>query len=92
MKKDIKNADTVVYKLRPALTRATNKRLEVAKKKKRKKKEIVEKQKTKTIAARHQRARGGICLSSEEKKNYESDTKDKMDPNQANNDKNSLQL
>ena len=34
IKKGIKNADAVAYKLGPALTKATNERLEVARKKK----------------------------------------------------------
>ncbi len=92
MKKRIKNTDIVARKLRPALTRATNQRLEIPKEKRRKKEEIVERRKTKAIAAKRQRAKGGISLSSEEEKNYESDTKDETDPNQANNDKNLLQL
>ena len=49
---------------------------------------MVEKRKTKAIAAKRQRARREISLSIEEKKNYESDTADERDPDQANNDKN----
>ncbi len=44
------------------------------------------------MAAKRRRARGGINLSNEEEENYESDTKDKTDPNQADDDKNPLQL
>ena len=39
-----------------------------------------------------QKARGGINLSSEEEKNYKSNTKDETDLDQAGNDKNLLQL
>ncbi len=53
MEKDIKNTDAVACKLRPALTRATNQNLEVAREEKRKKKEIVEKQKTEAMAVKH---------------------------------------
>ncbi len=44
------------------------------------------------MAMKRQRTRGGISLSSKEKKNYESDTRNKTDPDQVNNDKNPLQL
>ena len=74
------------------MIRATNERLEVAKKKRRKREEMVERQKTKAMATRCQRARGGINLFSEEEENYESDIGDKTDSNQASNDKNLLQL
>ena len=53
---------------------------------------MVERRKTKTMAARRQRAKRGINLSNKEKKNYESNTKDETDPDQAGNDKNPLQL
>lgn len=46
---------------------------------------MVEKQRIKAMAAKLQRAREGVSLSSKEKKNYESDTKDEIDLNQANN-------
>ena len=74
------------------MIRATNERLEVARKKRQKKEKIVEKQKIEAMATRCQRGRGRISLSSEEKENYESDTGDKTDPNQVGNDKNLLQL
>ena len=53
---------------------------------------MVERQKTKAMAIRRQKARGGISLSSKKKKNYKSDTGDKTDPDQAGNNKNLLQL
>lgn len=37
------------------------------------------------MATKHWRTRREISLSNEEKEIYESDTRDKMDPNQANN-------
>ena len=44
------------------------------------------------MVTRHRKTRGGISLSSEKKENYENDTGDKTDPNQAGDDKNPLQL
>ncbi len=44
------------------------------------------------MIAKHQRTRGGISLFSEEKENYESDTGDKIDPDQVGNDENPLQF
>ena len=79
MAKGIRNADAVAYKLKPALTRATNHRLKVAREKKRKSKKIVEKQKTKAIVVKHRKNRGGISLSSRDKANYKNDIKDDMD-------------
>ncbi len=76
IEKGINNADAITRKLGLALTRATNQRLEVAKEERRKTEEIVEKQKTEAMAAKWQRAKGGISLSIEEKENYESDIKD----------------
>ena len=70
----------MVRKLRPASTRATNHRLEVVSEKRRKRKEMVEKRKTKAMAANRQKARGGISLFSEEEGNYESDTENETDP------------
>lgn len=52
MKKGIKNADAVAHKLGPALTRATNHRLEVAREKEQKKGEIVERRKAEAMAAK----------------------------------------
>ncbi len=90
MKKGIKNADTVARKLGPVLTRVTNQKLEVVREKRRKREEIVERRKTETIAAKHQRARGGSSLSSKEEENYESDTKDETDLDYTDNDENLL--
>ena len=92
MKKSIQNADAVACKLRPALIKATNHSLKVTRKKQRKSEEMMERQKTKAIAARRQRTRRRISLSSEKEENYESDIRDKTDPDQAGNDKNPLQL
>ena len=44
------------------------------------------------MAARRQGGRGEISLSCKEKENYESDTRDETNPDQAGNDKNPLQL
>ena len=52
----------------------------------------MEKRKTEAMAAKCRRARGTISLSSKEKENYKSDTEDEMDPDQAGDDKNLLQL
>ena len=41
---------------------------------------MVERQKTEAMAAKSQRARGGISLSCEKEENYESDTGDGTDP------------
>ncbi len=53
---------------------------------------MVERRKTEAMAAKRRRARGGISLSSEEEENYESDTGDETDPDQADDNKNPLQL
>lgn len=79
MNKSIKNTNAVICKLGSALTRATNHRLEVASKEKRKREEIVERRKTEAMAAKCQRTKRGISLSSKEKEDYESNTGDKMD-------------
>ena len=89
MEKGIKNADAIACKLRLALTKVANNRLEVAREKRRKMEEMMEKQKAKAMAAKWQRTRKGISLSSkEEDKNG---ARDDINPNQANN-KYSLQL
>ena len=84
MEKGIKNADAVTCKLRLASTRATNDRLEVVREERQKREEMMERQKTEAMAAKRHRAKGRISLSSE--KEDESDTRDDMDPNQANSD------
>ena len=73
------------------MTRATNHRLEVASEKRQKKEEIVEKQKTRALAAKRQRARKGISLSNKKEQSYEIDTRDNIDLDQVN-DEYSLQL
>lgn len=40
---------------------------------------MIERRKTKAIATKCQRVKGGIHLSSEEKDNYESDTRNEID-------------
>lgn len=70
---------------------ATNHRLEDARKEKQKREEIVEKRKAEVLTVKRLRARRGISLSSIKEENYESDTKDNIDPDQAN-DKYLLQL
>ena len=79
MKKGVKNADAVTCKLRLALTRAINDKLEAARKEKWKKKKMIERRKTEAMATKRRRARGKIGLFS--KKEDESDTKDNTDPN-----------
>ncbi len=92
IEKGIKNVDAVAYKLGLALPRAINQRLEVAREEKRKKEEIVKRWKTEAMVAKHQQAKREISSFIEEEENYESDTKDKTDLDQANDDKNQLQL
>ena len=53
---------------------------------------MVERWKTKVMAAKCRRVRGEISSSSEEEENYESNTRDKTDPDQVGNDKYPLQL
>ncbi len=53
---------------------------------------MVERQKIETIATTRRRARGGISLTNEMEENYESDTGDETDLDQAKDDKNLLQL
>ena len=83
MAKGIRNTDAVAYKFRPTLTKATNYKLEVARKEQYKREEIVERQKTEAMAAKRYRERGGISLSSGEERNYESDTGNDTDLDQA---------
>ncbi len=80
MEKSIRNASIVVCKLGLVSIRATNQRLEVAREERRKKEKMIERRKTKAMAAKYQRARRGISSLSEEEKNYESDIGDEMDP------------
>ena len=53
--KGIWNADTMARKLRPALIKATNLRLEVAKEEVRRKQEVVKRRKAEAVAAKQQR-------------------------------------
>ena len=70
IEKVIKNTDLVARKLGPALTRATNERVEVAKKKRRKREKMIERLKIEAMDARRQRAKRGISLSSKKEENY----------------------
>ena len=82
--KGIRNADAVARKLGPALIKATNLRLEVAKEEVRRKQEVVERRKAEAAAAKRQRDRGGISSSNEDDDNYYSDTDD-TNPDQEDN-------
>ncbi len=88
IEKGIKNANAVIRKLEPASTRATNQRLEVAGVERRKREEMMERRKIEVMVAKCQRAKKEISLSSEEEENYESNTGDETDLNQADGDKN----
>ncbi len=92
MEKDIRSTDIVACKLGVVSTKVTNQNLEVAREERRKRKEMVEMRVIIAMASKRQKARRGIILSNEEKKNYESDTGDETDLNQAGNNKNSLLL
>ena len=81
MEKCIKNIDTIARKLGPALTRATNNRLEVDREKRRKKEEIKEWQKAKAMAAKQRRAKRG--MSSSGKEEDESDIENDTNPDQT---------
>lgn len=81
----MQNTDAVVYKLELTLTKTTNYKLEVTRKKQCKKKEMVERQKTKAMAAKYCKNRRETSLFNREKKNYKSDTKDDINSDQANN-------
>lgn len=48
---------------------------------------MIEKQKTKAIAAKYQKARWEISLFKKEKKNYKNDIVDETDPDQVGNNK-----
>ena len=74
--KDIRNADAIACKLRPASIKATNLRLEVAKEEVRKKYKVVERWKAEAAAVKRQKDRGGISSSNEDDDNYYSDTDD----------------
>lgn len=78
MEKDMRNTDAIACKHRSVSTRATNNRLEVAKKKRQKKEKIKERRKVEAIAAKRYRARGG--MSSSREKEDESDIRNDTDP------------
>lgn len=84
MEKSKKNTYAVACKLRRALIRVTNHRLEVLREKKRKSKEIVKRQKTKAIAIKHQRPRQEISIFSDKKGNDKNDIRDEIDLDQTN--------
>ena len=67
IEKVIKNADAVACKLRLASIKATNNRLEVAKKKGRKREEIMERRKAEAMAAKWRRVKGEISFFDKEK-------------------------
>ncbi len=92
MKKDRKNLNVVTCKLEPALTRGTNPRLEVSREERQKREKMVERRKIEAMVAKYQKSKERISLSSKEEKNYESNTRDKTDQDQDNNDENSLEL
>ena len=81
MEKDITNEYAIAHMLRPASTRATNNRLEVAREERRKKTEMKQRRKGEAIAAERRRARGRMSLSGEEKD--ESNTGNNTDLDQA---------
>lgn len=68
-----------------ASIKTINYRLEVVKKERQKREEIIEKQKTKVIATKYQKTRGVISLSSKERENDKSDTRDKTNLDYDNN-------
>ena len=74
--KDIRKAYAVARKLRPALIKATNLRLEVTKEEVWKKQVVVKRRKVEVAAAKQQRDKGGFNLSNEDNDNYYHDTND----------------
>lgn len=77
----IRNANVVIYKLELASTRATNQGLKIAKEERRKREEMVKRRKTEIMVTKCPRTKEGISLSSKEKGNYESNTKNKTNQN-----------
>ena len=86
MEKDIRNADVVTCKLRPALIKITNHKLEIAREERQKRDKMMERQKIETIVVRQQRAKRRISSSIKEKKSYGSDTRDETNPDQTYNE------
>ena len=87
MEKSIKNTDAVARKFGLGLIRATNQRLEVTREKKQKREEMIERRKTEAMAAKRHRARKKISSANKKEENYECDTGDETNPDQAGNDK-----
>lgn len=83
MEKYIKNTNAVARKLRPALTKLINHKLKVVSEKWRKREEIIEKRKIEAMAKKYRKTRKERSLISEKKENYESDTRDEINPEQA---------
>lgn len=92
MEKNIQNIDVVARKLKLALIRIINQKLEVVKEERQKSEKIMKMRKIEAIAVKHQKVKRGINSSSKKEENYKSKSKDKIDPNQAGNNKNPLQL
>lgn len=79
IEKDIRNIDIIARKLGPALIRATNYKLEIAKEERQKRVEIIERSKIETIVTICQRVKRRISLSNKDTKNYGSDISDETD-------------
>lgn len=79
MKKSIKNINTIVCKLKPALIKVTNNRLEVAKKERQKKRDK-KRRKRKAMTAKQCRAKKEI--SSSDKREDENNTGNKTNLDQ----------
>lgn len=60
MKKGIKNIYAIAYKLKLASIKATNHKLEVAKKESQKREEMIKREKTKAMATKYQNPRGKL--------------------------------
>lgn len=66
------------------MTKAINHKLEFAKKDKGKREKIIEKRKTEGMVAKYWKTKGKISLFSKKEKNYESNIKDKINLDKAN--------
>lgn len=84
MKKNIQNIDSVTCKLEPALIKVTNHRLENVTREKEKSEIIVKKRKAESVAAKRYKIGREIDLSSAKKSKYESNTKDNINSDKAN--------
>lgn len=85
MKKGIQNINAVASKLKPALIKTINHRLEKTRKVKQKREEIVKKRKVKAMTIKYYRIIKEIRLSNIEKKNYKSNIKDNINLDKVNN-------